>query len=39
MTRQDKSRDEKLAKALRDNLGKRKAQTRQLKRQDKPKRD
>ncbi len=30
MAKQDKSRDEKLAKALRDNLKKRKAQAREL---------
>ena len=30
MAKQDKSRDEKLAKALRDNLRKRKAQARDL---------
>lgn len=30
MTRQDKSRDERLAKALRENLRRRKAQSRQV---------
>ena len=37
MAKQDKSREERLAKALRENLRRRKAQARDLKPQDKPK--
>jgi hypothetical protein len=37
MARQDKSREERLAKALRDNLHRRKAQARELKPEEKPK--
>jgi hypothetical protein len=39
MAKQDKSRDERLAKALRENLKRRKAQSRELKPGEKPKRD
>ena len=39
MARQDKSREQRLAEALRENLRKRKAQARELKPEEKPKRD
>ncbi len=39
MTKQDKSREERLAEALRQNLRRRKAQARELTPEDKPKRD
>ena len=39
MAEQDKSRKERLAKALRENLRRRKAQARELKPEDKPRRD
>jgi hypothetical protein len=39
MMKQDKSREERLAEALRENLRKRKAQARELKPGEKPKRD
>ena len=39
MAEKDKSREERLAKALRENLRKRKAQAREQKPDDKPRRD
>jgi len=39
MAGKDKSREHKLAEALRENLRRRKARARELKREDKPKRD
>jgi hypothetical protein len=39
MAKQDKSREERLAEALRENLRKRKAQARQSKSEDRPRRD
>ncbi len=39
MAKQDKSREERLAESLRENLRRRKAQARKLKPEDKPRRD